>query len=122
MIGMCSPDSQHGDSSVILRLYMNKDLSNQTNQRRQQRICTREENQLVFHCYFRSNSTQRGYRKRMIDIWKECVMFQTTSQRLVDQVSTIIKKGWFSDLELLEIRQKTNSQSKLNKNTLTEMN
>ena len=46
----------------------------------------------------------------MIKICQECVSFQTTSQRLADQVRTIIKKGWFSDLEILEIHQKTNKQ------------
>ena len=44
-----------------------------------------------------------GYRKRMIEIWQECASFQTTSQRLVDKVRTMIKKGWFSDLEILEL-------------------
>ena len=45
----------------------------------------------------------------MIEIWQECASFQTTNQRLADQVRTIIiKKGWFSDLEILEIYQKTN--------------
>ena len=38
----------------------------------------------------------------MIDIWQECASFQTTSQRLGDQAKTIIKKGWFSELEILE--------------------
>ena len=46
----------------------------------------------------------------MIDIWQECASFQTTSQRLAGQVRTIIKKGWFSDLEILEIHQKINKQ------------
>ena len=46
----------------------------------------------------------------MIEIWQECASFQTTSQRLDDQVRTIIKKGWFSDLEILEIHQKTQKQ------------
>ena len=68
-------------------------------------------NQLALHCYFRSNPTQRGYRKRMIEIWLECASFHTTSQRLSDQVRTmIIKKGWFSDFEILEIHQKINNQ------------
>ena len=39
----------------------------------------------------------------MIEIWPECASFQTTSQRLANQVKTIIKKGWFSDAEILEI-------------------
>ena len=64
----------------------------------------------MIHCYFRSNPTQRRYRKRMIEIWQECSNFQTTSQRLADQVRTIIKKGWFSDLEIIEIHQKINNQ------------
>ena len=46
----------------------------------------------------------------MIEIWQEYASFQTTSQRLADQVRTIIKTGWFSDLEILEIHQKTNTQ------------
>ena len=47
----------------------------------------------------------------MIEIWQERSTFQTPSQRLADQVRTIIKKGWFSDLELLEIHQKTLKQN-----------
>ena len=47
----------------------------------------------------------------MIEIWQERSTFQTTSQRLADQVRTITKKGWFSDLELLEIHQKTLKQN-----------
>ena len=43
----------------------------------------------------------------MIEIWQEFSTFQTTSQWLVDQVRTIMKKGWFSNLELLVIHQKT---------------
>ena len=46
----------------------------------------------------------------MIEIWQECSNFQTTSQRFVDQVRTIIKKGWFSELEIIEIHQKINNQ------------
>ena len=47
----------------------------------------------------------------MIVIWQECAKFQTTSQRLADQVRTIIKKGCVSDLELLEIHPKTHKQN-----------
>ena len=46
----------------------------------------------------------------MIKIWEECARFQTTSQRLADRVRTIIKKS--SDLEILEIHQKVNRESK----------
>ena len=52
-----------------------------------------------------------------MEIWQERSTFQTTSQRLADQVRTIMKKGWFSDLELLEIHQKTLKQ---NYNTVSD--
>ena len=117
MIGMCSPDSHHGTSvrhpanvGCSFFRHTNEDLRNHNNQRPERKTWTREDNQLALHSYFRSNPSQRGYRKRMIQIWQECASFQITSQRLADQVTTIIKKGWFSDLEILEIHQKTNKQ------------
>ena len=75
------------------------DVNNDTNQRYQHRKWTREDNKLALHSYFRNNATQRSYRKRMIEIWEECTRFQT-SQRLADLVRRIIKKGWFSVLEI----------------------
>ena len=45
----------------------------------------------------------------MIDIWKKCASFQT-SEIHADQVRTIIKKGWFSDPEILELHQKINNE------------
>ena len=39
----------------------------------------------------------------MIEIWTEFGRFKATSQRLANQVRTITKNGWFSDLEILEI-------------------
>ena len=47
----------------------------------------------------------------MIEIWQEYAKFQTTSQRQANQVRTMIKKGWFSDLELQEIHHKTHKQN-----------
>ena len=43
-----------------------------------------------------------------MEIWANLSNFQTTSQRLADQVKTIIKKGWFYDLDILEMHQKIN--------------
>ena len=118
MIGGCSLDSQHGrldrhptNVGCSFFRYINDDVTNLNQQRPKRRTWTREENKPVLECYFRSNPSQRGYRKRMIEIWKECTKFQTTSQRLADQVRTITKKVWFSDLELLEIHQKTLKQN-----------
>ena len=53
----------------------------------------------------------------MVEIWQECAKFRTTNQRLADQVRTMIKKSWFSDLEILEIHQKIH---KLNYNTVPD--
>ena len=50
----------------------------------------------------------------MIEIWQELSNFQTTSQRLADQVRTIMKKGWFSEVEIIEIHQKINDQERRN--------
>ena len=109
MISRCSPDSQHGrpdhhppNVGRSFFRYINDNVTNHSEQRPKRRTWTREENQLAL---FQKQPSQRGYRKRMIEIWQERSTFQTTSQRLVDQVRTIIKKGWFSDLELLEITE-----------------
>ena len=120
MIGRCSPDCQHGrpDShpanvGYSFFRYTNDNLRNHTNQRHKYKTWTRKGNQRALHCYFRGNPTQIGYRKRMIEIWQECADFQT-SQKLADQVRTIIKKGWFSDLEILKIHQKINNEQDSN--------
>ena len=39
----------------------------------------------------------------------ECANFKI-SQRLADQTRTMIKKGWFSDLEILEMHQQINKE------------
>ena len=113
MISRCSRDSQHrrpdrhptnvGCSFIS---YINDDVRNHNDQRPKCKTWTREDNQLALQCYFRSNPSQSGYRKRMIEIWQECAKFQATSQRLDNQVRIIIKKGWFSDIEILEIHKK----------------
>ena len=124
MIDRCSLDRKHGrpdrhpaNVGCSLFRYRNSDLRNHTDQRPKRKAWTREDNHLALHCYFGSKPTQRGYKKRMMEIWKEYSNFQTTSQRLADQVRTIIKKGWFSNLEIFEILLKINDQQGCN-NTL----
>ena len=75
MIGWCSPDSQHGrpdrhpaNVGYSLFRYMNDDISKDNGQRPKRKTWTREDNHLALHCYFRCNPSQRGYRKRMIEI------------------------------------------------------
>ena len=118
MIGRCSPDSQYGRADrhptnvgCSSFKYKNDNETNHDDQRPTRKTWTWEDNHLALQCYFRSNRSQRGYRKRMIEIWKECAKFQTTSQRLTNQVRTIIQKSLFSDLELHEIHQKTHKQN-----------
>ena len=118
MIGRCSPDSQHGrpdrhptNAGCSFYRYINDDVTIYNEQRPKRRTWTREDNQLAREFYFGINPSQRWYRKRMIEIWKKRSTFQTTNQRLTDQVRTIIMKGWFSDHKLLEIHQKTLKQN-----------
>ena len=49
-----------------------------------------------------------------MEIWQELSNFQTTSRRLTDQAGMIMKKGWFSELEIIEIHQKINDQERRN--------
>ena len=49
-----------------------------------------------------------------MEIWQELSNFQITSQRLADQFRPIMKKGWFSKLEIIEIYQKINDQERRN--------
>ena len=108
------PDRHPANVRCSFFRYTNDDLKNHSNQRCKQKIWTREDNHLALDSYFRINPTQRVYRKRMIEIWQECASFQTTSRRHADQVRTIIKKGWFSDLDILEIQQKMNNEQETN--------
>ena len=55
----------------------------------------------------------------MIAIGQECASFQTASLILANQVRTIIKKGWFYDLEILEIHQKTINEQ--DSNTISDI-
>ena len=122
MVGMYSLDSQHcrpvrHPANVGCSLFSstNGDLRNHINQWPKRKVWTREVNQFALHCYFRSNNTQRGYRKRMMEIWIEISNFQTTSQRLTDQAVTIRKKGWFYNHKIQEIHEKINDQQGNNK-------
>ena len=41
--------------------------------------------------------------KKVMNTWIESAKFNITNQRLANQVRVILRKGWFSDLEILEI-------------------
>ena len=117
MIGRCSSDIHHGGPVGILRMltvlffmYTNNEQSNHTNQKHKHSKWTREDNKPALPSSFRTNPIQTGHRKRMVEIWEECARFKTTSQRLAGQVRRMIKKGWFFDLEILQIHQRVNRE------------
>ena len=47
----------------------------------------------------------------MREIWEGRARSEITNQKLADHAWTIIKKGWFSDLEILEIHQQIDKES-----------
>mgnify|MGYP007065339753 CR=1 FL=1 len=66
---------------------------------------TIEDNRQVMECYFKNRPAQRGYRQRMLQIWKASGGRHISEQRLVDQAYKIKKKQWFSSVELEEIER-----------------
>ena len=48
---------------------------------------------IVMRCFYRSEPTKRGYRKRMLSIWKELGVFEISEQRLADQARAIRTNG-----------------------------
>ena len=65
----------------------------------------KEVNKRIMRCYIESNPSARGYRKRILAIWKEIGVFEVTEQRLADQVRAIKVNGWLSEVEIEEIRR-----------------
>ena len=65
---------------------------------------SRTDNVTALECYFQSQPEQRGYRQRMHDLWEERAMFEVSEQRLSDQIRTILRKNWFTSIELACIK------------------
>ena len=63
-------------------------------------------NSIFMVCFYRSDPTKRGYRKRMMKIWREMGVFEAAEQRLADQTRVIGTNGWLSEAELDEIQRK----------------
>ena len=80
----------------------------------------KEVNKRIMRCYIESNPSARGYRKRMLAIWKEIGVFEVTEQRLADQVRAIKVNGWLSEVEIEEIRRNIkDKQSDTNEAVIT---
>ena len=69
------------------------------------RIWSTQDNHTLMKFYYQSQPDKRGYRKRLLSIWNKNKMFAATEQRLCDQVRIIMKRGWFSELQLEEVRR-----------------
>ena len=81
---------------------------------------TQRENEKVMECYLRSQPEKRGYRRRMINIWKGNDMFEVSEQHLMDQLRQIKEKKWLSDLEIERIKRKVNNTEPSNLPTHNE--
>ena len=55
---------------------------------------TSQENKIAMECYLFNEPKIRGYRKRMLSLWLQKVMFWVSEQRLVDQANTICRNSW----------------------------
>ncbi|XP_068738998.1 uncharacterized protein [Montipora capricornis] len=64
---------------------------------------SKEVNRIVMRCFYMSEPSKRGYRRRMLGIWKERGVFEVSEQRLADQARAIRTNGWLSEIELEEI-------------------
>ena len=65
------------------------------------------DNKLLFECYVKSEPESRGYRKRLVALWRGCSpredLKNVSEQRLADQVRQIKVKNWLEKLEQDEI-------------------
>ena len=61
-------------------------------------------------CYIKSNPGTRGYKKRVFAIWREVGEFEITEQRLADQAGASKINGWFSDIEIEEMKREVDNE------------
>ena len=72
---------------------------------------TKEMNKIVIKCFYKSDPSKRGYRKRMHKIWKEEGLFELSEQKLAGQARVIRTNGWLSEIELEEIKREIVKES-----------
>ena len=53
-------------------------------------------------CYLLTEPKVRGYRKCMLSLWLNKGMSWVSEERLVDQVNTIRRNSWVTELEIEE--------------------
>ena len=67
---------------------------------------SKNDNKLAMMSYFKSEPLKRGYRKRMLEIWKEIGTFDLKEQQLANQVRSIRKNSLMSEVEMEELKRK----------------
>ena len=66
---------------------------------------TRDENKLLLLCYYSARPDERGYRARLHQLWKTRHGDNGyTEQKLSGQVASILRRGVFTDLELMSLK------------------
>ena len=102
--GIQNPDStaeQPGQRNVKLR-----------EEQPQKKKWTVTENKEVMMCYFEADPSQRGYRKRMHNIWLSKHPDSTISeQRLADQSNVIMRRNLLTSVETEEIQRGLSTQA-----------
>ena len=74
---------------------------------------TKEVKKIVMRRFYQKDPTKRGYRKQMIEIWREIGLFEKTEQRLADQTRVIRTNGWLSEVELHEIHRSSKERENM---------
>ena len=57
-------------------------------------------------CFLLSEPKNRGYRKHMLSLWLQKVLFWVSEQIVVDQANTICSNSWITELEIEELESK----------------
>jgi hypothetical protein len=71
---------------------------------------TKDVNKIVIECYLRSKPKNRGYRKRLLDIWNKKKLFSVSEQQLAGQALCIRNRGWLTAIEIEEIERKISNE------------
>ena len=96
-----------------------------TAEQRQKRVgWSKEDNRWLFECYIRSEPERRGYRNRMLDLWKarntNKELDKVSEQRLADQVRQIKTKKWLENVEQEEIALRERNEHQATNHNVTD--
>ena len=57
-------------------------------------------------CNLLSKPKIKGYGKRMLSLWLQKGMFWVSEERFVDQVNTLRRNSWMTELEIEQLERK----------------